>query len=180
MKACASHRRFNGDINIHRDWKGQVIWRWKWRSCVLFSYIKGDYSKIIRPGSPSSQICYFCGFYDDCLKRWEDIAPKFGDKGTDSCITTTHSSTPGDFMYKKAWLSFPSTTITRLLSLLFSVFLRLKMPPFRHIWVDQGGVVGCPGQSCRGRFQGRIQKYQKRWERCIRLKRNNFEAYGNQ
>jgi hypothetical protein len=44
-------------------------------------------------------------FYGDCVKMCEDFAPKFGDKRTACCITTTYRLTlnfsPGNFFYQK-------------------------------------------------------------------------------
>jgi hypothetical protein len=54
-------------------------------------------------------------FYGDCMKKWEGIAPNFGNKRTGYCIMTTHYLTlpfsSGNFWPKTTRLSSPLTIL---------------------------------------------------------------------
>jgi hypothetical protein len=109
----------------------------------------------------------------------KDFAPKFGDDGTDCCITTHCLTFPcfaREFLTKNNMTVVPHPHY-------FSRFPRLKIK-LKNRHFDATDVLEAEPQAglntlTENDFQEAF-KWQKRWERCIHAERNYFEGDGAQ
>jgi hypothetical protein len=84
-------------------------------------------------------------FYGDCVKMCEEFTPKFGDKRTGCCITTTYRLilpfSPGKFSPEKNMTSSPLILLAWLGPCDFSVSTiedTTERQPFWHNWGNRG------------------------------------------
>jgi hypothetical protein len=110
-KDCMSRTRvFQWHDGFRANRKRRDRWRPKSRACSSFSLTsRGLFTKNSSWQAKQSIPNITARFYGDCVKMCEDFAPKFGDKRTGCCITTTHCFalpfSPGNFLPKATWLS---------------------------------------------------------------------------
>jgi hypothetical protein len=82
---------------------------------IIFFDIKGIVHREFLLAGQTVNSAYYCGFYGDCVKMWEDSAMSSGDKIIGSCIMTTHRLpilfSPENFISKNnitAFLTHPT------------------------------------------------------------------------
>jgi hypothetical protein len=95
-------------VQTHRDRKMWDKWRAKSSILIIFSDIKGLFTKN-SSWLPKQSIPHTMTFYGNYVKMQKEFAQNFGDKRTGCCITTTHILTlpfsPGNSWPKTTWLS---------------------------------------------------------------------------
>jgi hypothetical protein len=80
------------NVQTHHGRRSRDRWRAKSRACLQFSLTsRGLFIKNSSLQAKQSFSHTTSTFYIDWVKMCEEFAPKFGDKRTGCCITTTHT-----------------------------------------------------------------------------------------
>jgi hypothetical protein len=110
----------------------------------------------------------------------EDFPLNFGDKRTGCCITRTHRLT---FPFHKG-IFYEKQNYYRPHPPYFSLFaqlkIKLKVRFFDTIEVMEAESQAVLNTLTEHDFQDAFKKWQKLWERCIRVEEGYFEGDGSQ
>jgi hypothetical protein len=99
--------------SMNHTWKSQTQQDQKWQTSEEqsqehahhFLISRGLFTKISFWQAKQSSLLTTVTFYGDCVEMCEDFTPKFGEKRTGCCITTTHCLTllfsPANFSPKQ-------------------------------------------------------------------------------
>jgi hypothetical protein len=93
-------------------------------------------------------------FYGNCVKMYKDFDPKFGDKSTGCCITTTRLLT-FSFLNREFVTKKNMTVVPRPLYYFLFSGLKIK-PPFWNNYGDRGWIAGGAEHIHRRRIPGCI------------------------
>jgi hypothetical protein len=129
-------------------------------ACSSFVWYRGDFSQRIRPVGPKQSIAYTTvKFHGECVKMCQDLAPKFRDKRTASCINTTRR-----LVLPFSLGIFNENNATVVPSHPTSLHFPYRTWNWEADILTQFQAVWTPSQNRISRMHLRV-KWQKRWER---------------